>query len=375
MSTLQQIWNLSEEDVNTILDTRQVQKDRITNQSQSYIWISQLYNWENRLSVEEKNIVENPLFEEIMMNTNNINKSDRLVTGLVRMLNINVKPLKSSRDPLCKYNNFLEDEPIDPIDYDVITKNEIYYLNDTCYNKETIRQILNSGGDKDPLTRQKLSRKVYDDFNVKYGDSRTELDLSNKALTTSDLYQYKFPEYLIKLLLTNNQIDSLMKINFPDHLQELFVNDNQIYSIDNIKSLPELQLLNLNDNQLLQLNGISKFKKLIEIDCNHNQITIIVEIELLDNLSELYLSYNNIVSLEHVKFPKNLKILGLNNNNIKSLSNVNFPDSLLQLLLNNNNITKLDDIKLPNLLEKLYIKNNQINKRDQITLNNIEVLY
>ena len=43
----------------------------------------------------------------------------------------------------CKYNNYSDKgEPIDPITYEIIPFNQLYSMNDRCYNRNTILQLL-----------------------------------------------------------------------------------------------------------------------------------------------------------------------------------------------------------------------------------------
>jgi hypothetical protein len=70
-----------------------------------------------------------------------------------------------SKNPKCSEQNDFDkyNVPIDPLTFDPIPENEIYVLNQRCYNVETIRKLLSEGG-KDPFSQKQIPKTVYDEL-------------------------------------------------------------------------------------------------------------------------------------------------------------------------------------------------------------------
>lgn len=361
----------------------------------------------------------------------------------------------------CKTNDFNGNNPIDPINLELITPENLYILNDTCYNKESVRKLLSVGNID--IYRQPIPREVYEDFGIDYPENifedyngfvnaynpiTNELNLNNRGITTNFLIDFIFPNNLKILLLSNNNITSLNGINFPNQLEVIDISNNNItYSLgfgnlliistlknlnlentnfsnvnrDYIQFPDNILLLNLSNNNIRNLNYFKFNINLIELNLSNNPINFdlglniynIIQLQYLNlentyiennyihfpnNILRLDLSNNNITDLKNLIFNNNLQVLSLSMNpiifsnrfileienilDLKALlldninfefSEIQFPNNIISLSLTNCNITNLENLYFGSNLENLYLTDNPICNSGNINLLNIEV--
>lgn len=118
---------------------------------------------------------------------------------------------KIKKNPRCKRNDFDEyNVPIDGVTFDSIPENEVYVLNERCYNVETIKQILRTSGE-DPFSREKISKDVYNellpidnDLSLKFIEDFTEFTktMLNDKNFKDNIIQYK--EWMLNPPTFNN---------------------------------------------------------------------------------------------------------------------------------------------------------------------------
>jgi len=174
---------------------------------------------------------------------------------------------------------------------------------------------------------------------------RTELLLSDNQITT--MVGVIFPPGLEALELDNNKITSLQGVQFPPGLDYLELSINKITSLQGVQFPTSLTSLFLNNNQIASLQGVQFPPGLTELSLSQNKITSLAGVQFPATIKDsLSLGYNQITSLKGVQFPLVLS-LWLNNNQITSLSGVQFPSVLLELDLRDNAITSLCQLQLP----------------------------
>lgn len=176
MSTLSQIWNLSIGEIQRFLSENDQDVYGISD-TQLYLLSFDLSK--DQLSTNEIKIIEDPVFQNLMYKNekiphnqrlkyvlqqyNQVKQNQRITSQPLLEKNIQVGQ-KIKRNPKCERNDFDENNvPIDGVTFDPIPENEIYVLNQRCYNVETIRQILRTNGE-DPFSREKIPENVYNEL-------------------------------------------------------------------------------------------------------------------------------------------------------------------------------------------------------------------
>lgn len=325
----------------------------------------------------------------------------------------------SKKNSSCKYNNFdLDDNPIDDNTLKSINPENIYVLDDKCYDKNSIREILYTSK-VNPSTGKQFKQSVYEDFNIENihkNEKYNELDLNNYGLEDSNLFDYDFndynsvildnnnlntlgkfdrlnydntiiylsasnnhivfnlgdtlPKYIKTLILNNNKIRLLNDIKFPNTLEDLELSGNLIESLLNINFSINLLSLNLSNNKIKSLNNVTFPKSLLDLNLSQNEINSLNNLRL--SIEKINLSHNNINSLEYVTFSQGIKFLDLSNNKISEntyMLKINFPSSLIRLNLSNNKITNLRDFNFNRELKDLRLSDNLISSLKNINFN------
>lgn len=302
--SLEEIWNTPIDEMNKQLESENVDISKLL-PIEKYLKFSELYDYYNKLSPEDSKIVKDPLFKLSMLRTSDI----KLSTGLNIYINLisseqQRQNFYNSRDPRCLTNNFENNNPIDPIDLTPISIENLYVINNTCYNKETVRTLISQ--QNIDIYRQPIPQNVFIDFNIPffenylqfknvYNPINKSLKLNNQNINSNILRNLIFPNDLITLDLSDNFIDSLENVIFPNSLKYLLLAGNFIdFSFD---------IGNINN---LNLKGLS-----LEQTNIRNQ-----RIEFPNSIIKLLLGYNYIETLDNLKFGEFLIFLNLVGNPI-----------------------------------------------------------
>jgi Leucine-rich repeat (LRR) protein len=107
----------------------------------------------------------------------------------------------------------------------------------------------------------------------KYRTDLTELDLTGKGLTDSDIAPLAKMTDLTELLLGYNQIKDLSPLSGLKKLTMLELNDNQLESLIPLSDLVELRMLCLSGNQITDLTPLSGLNELVLLELDGNPIT------------------------------------------------------------------------------------------------------
>jgi hypothetical protein len=175
MTTLQDIWSASIDDINGYLQDNNIETNSLSDLDK-YILVSIKQSEKNILSQFENDIINTNYFIDTMKSTEENPHNQRLVRGIAIIIKKyvmdNIDEMKekeereeiNNRNPLCRYNDFNGNNPIDPITLEIIT--DLYHLNGRCYNKSTIINILTNGNKRDPFTRELIPVNVYNELGV-----------------------------------------------------------------------------------------------------------------------------------------------------------------------------------------------------------------
>ena len=273
--SLEQIWNLGNDKLISILGRNLENKQKL----KSKVSVK-LYNEEKLDSKSSKIISIYDDYYEVMKN------SSSLEEGLSKLRK-------------CELNDYDSDEnPIDPITMQKIKKGDEILNERRCYDKLTLKNIINNGDGKDPYTRNKFSSKIIEKM-ISFDVINGVLDLSSKNLTKvpKDL-----PINVKKLILFDNNIKKIQKNSFNElsSLEELDLTNNEIEKIEDnsFLKLKNLQKLHLEDNKLKSLNK-NIFNGLINLEILGLENNEIEEIEyntfkILENINEINLMNNKI---------------------------------------------------------------------------------
>lgn len=255
---------------------------------------------------------------------------------------------------MCKYNDFDENQkPVDPVSFEIIPEKNLYVLNDRCYDKNTIRELLVSNN-KDPIHREKIPLIVYQDFGID-PNYYLYLDLAYRNINDEWLKNNTFPNKLLYINLSFNNISDISRVIFPINLLELKLNNNFLTKI-NIKS-KTLKILNLSNNLINNIN-LEDIPNLEDLNLENNKITII-NIKSLTNLKTLNLNYNQLY-IKDIEFSNSIQMLYLKNNKITNIDDIIFQNNLYLLDLSDNLLESVDNVIFPNSIEFLYLNGNNL---------------
>jgi hypothetical protein len=312
--SLEEIWDTPMDEMDEQLESENIIIYQLS-PVEKYIKFSELYDNYNKLSLEDSKIVRDPLFKFSMLRTFGTpgfvssNTVTRLSVGLELYKKLissdeNREIIYNSRDPRCLTNNFENNNPIDPIALTPISGENLYVIDKTCYNKESVRALISH--QNIDIYRQPISKNVFIDFNIPffgngvqfeyfYDPIKKNLQLDHNDINTNILRNIIFPNNLVTLDLSDNLIDSLENIIFPKSLKNFFLDGNPINFSFFFKSINNLSL------NILSLENTN-----IE-----NQT-----IEFSNNIIKLSLRDNHIETLNNLKFGESLEYLDLVGNNV-----------------------------------------------------------
>lgn len=176
MSTLKELWNFSKEDVNSILlslkkfeisDIKKillVQNSKISDNDISNIYnkillliknfdisdntpdinkrllLIKIYAELKLLPTDEISMVKSPYFEDAILKRADNFGNKEYDSTLNTLDNLYEKNYYIKEDPRCQSNKFEGKIPIDPIYLEPIEYDKLFVLNNTCYDKDSIRE-------------------------------------------------------------------------------------------------------------------------------------------------------------------------------------------------------------------------------------------
>lgn len=306
--SLEEIWNTPIDQMNEQLESENVIIYKLL-PVEKYIKFSELYDFYNKLSPEDSKIIRDPLFKMSMLRSFDTSSNSSFSVGLELYKNLissekNREIFYNSRDPRCFTNDFENNNPIDPIDLTTILPENLYVIDKTCYNKETVRSLISH--QNIDIYRQPISQNVFSDFDIPffgnglqfdyvYDPIKKYLQLDYNGINSTLLRDFIFPKNIVILDLSGNLIDSLENIIFPKSLKYLFLDKNPInFSL----FFPAINNLKLN---LLSLENTNIRNRSIEFS---------------DNIIKLSLKNNHIENLNNLKFGESLEFLDLGGNQV-----------------------------------------------------------
>ncbi len=174
----------------------------------------------------------------------------------------------------------------------------------------------------------------------KFETTITDLSLSDKKLTETDLKNIGKLKKLKTLWLTSCELKSLSFLKNLTKLENLGLFWNSgITSFSPLKDLKNLKTLNLSQTgikSLSSLKNLTNLKKLSIADSlTENNISSIAPLKNLTKLDELYLDTPSITDASSLKYLTNLKSLTLFGNNLSKLPSLKKLTKLEELHLYN----------------------------------------
>ncbi len=256
-----------------------------------------------------------------------------------------------------------------------------------------------SGPDKDYSALSELnnlltfSRSMGDDYEnileaLKFCNSLEELILNNVGINNINEIEL-LSDSIIRLDLSNNQIEDITKLKHFRKLKVLNLSNNKIKEIKGLENLKDLTNLNLQNNQISDITPLSmntsltilNLKGNTAIDGNKSNYTG-ERLEALNKIAEI-LDRGGTINIDTDKLGlfTNYKALDLSGQNLTTLEALEGLTQLTSLNLNANKLTLEDEksqeiLKSMKNLENLNIGNNQVTNIKAINnLGNLKLLY
>jgi Leucine-rich repeat (LRR) protein len=300
---------------------------------------------------------------------------------------------------VCLNNIFEDGNVLDPLTYDIIEEENLLRISNTCYHKNTIKQIVdeynisvfneeNEGNDLlDPYTRNPISEDILNMFpNITFKilnnddidkiKDKTYIQYLNVVTEVKNTDFLSSLKELKELYLENNKITDISSLSSLTQLQTLYFNYNRITDISSLSSLTKLENLDLAINQITDISSLFSLAQLKELSLANNQITDISSLSSLTKLETLSLAINQIIDISSLSSLAQLKELSLTNNRITNISSLSSLTKLEILSLENNRITDISPLSSLTKLKNLDLENNRIiDISPLVNLKELETLY
>ncbi|MBE6157535.1 MAG: hypothetical protein E7160_01955 [Firmicutes bacterium] len=199
----------------------------------------------------------------------------------------------------------------------------------------------------------------------------TSLDLSNRGLTSYDLFGLEVFSNLYVLDLSKNNITDVTYLNTLRNLSVVDLSNNDIDDVSSLITMENLYSLNLNNNQ--QVSGYSELKKLSTLELSNCNLNEVEDLSKIEHLMSLDLSKNKNLNHKSIKIGNFLYELKLGDTSLNDLNELKLKEDqrIYALYLENNNINDLS--KLEELKDLYYINLENNNISDISILNNLDV--
>ena len=320
---------------------------------EKYIKVCHLLAEKELLSEEDISITHREDFHFAFYSTKTCPKEERFFHGLVNLGLIN---------PRCYRNVIENNRVIDPISHDPI--DELYILNDICYDINTLSSFFRSGWKTDPLNRELIPEHIIEEvISLTSEEMIIDVGVNNKGLVnlslTNSLFSQRGSITHVTLQLYNFNTNNIIHLNLQG---------NSIESIYGIIFPPLCNILNLQDNHLENLDNITFPNSIVELDISYNRIISCANTFFPESLKHLCLRHNYITSIDEFEIPCTLEILDLGRNQIESIDNFVWPFNLKEFYIDHNNLLRLHKITFPSLIEILNFSANQISEVTNIII-------
>ena len=198
-----------------------------------------------------------------------------------------------------------------------------------------------------------------------YRTNSTVLDLSDRALTDTDIEPLRYMVKLKELNLSNNQITDCYWLYNLSNLTELDLSNNQIKDITMLSGLNNLRRLNLHGNRISDASAVRYMHSLWWVDYNGNDITDSITLagKAYDTSEESISVMSRELSdpeMDALKLMVNLTSLKLRDCKITDISVLEGLVELRELDLGSNQINDIRVLSVLINLEKLNLGTNEI---------------
>ncbi|CAL6021612.1 leucine-rich_repeat domain-containing protein [Hexamita inflata] len=200
-------------------------------------------------------------------------------------------------------------------------------------------------------------------------ESLTNLTLNNNSILDTE-FNLSNLNKLTVLDLSNNFTYG-QNIILPSNVKMLNLGSNKISNLGSslvkICQMRSLVKLDLSNNQIQDISPIYNNESLIELDLSYNDIQSMSEYEhtkhgqrILQNLKVLVLKNNNIYNISDLRYMTNLKYLDISKNKLEDVQPLQHLSQIKCLVLGNNIVYNLWPLKHLVNLEELHVNFNQI---------------
>ena len=192
------------------------------------------------------------------------------------------------------FNNIFEDGlPLDPVTMEPISEEDRINIDNACFSRSTIRDLIQRNILINPLTRQPLSKELLSEFNtreylilngIRYEIIDNKLDLYNTKITNLTTLQNLINLEILDLSYTN--ISNLTPLQNLTNLKNLNLSDTYITDITPLQNLTNLEVLYLSNTRI---DNITPLQNLINLNYLYINGTNITDFSPLQNLVKLFI--------------------------------------------------------------------------------------
>jgi hypothetical protein len=166
------------------------------------------------------------------------------------------------------------------------------------------------------------------------------LDLERSEILDRNLLKFRFPEFVTRLNLANNEVITNEGLKGFTNLTDLDLCSNKVISDEGIKHLPNLTKLDLRVNKTITNEGLKGLIKLISLKLHKNKAITDEAVKHLTQLTELDLYNNKKITNKGLELLTNLTSLDLRENKIITNEGLMLLTNLTSLnLVHNKTIT------------------------------------
>ncbi len=197
----------------------------------------------------------------------------------------------------------------------------------------------------------------------------TELDLSGRELTNTQITKLKHFKKLKKLNLKDNYLTDLSVLSELTQLESLHFSHNNVSDISFIEGMSGLRKLSAENNSIEDISSLSGKTELVEVFLGDNFITDISPLKDCSKLEEVSFNESQIGSIDALTGKTNLTKVCLAGCNLTDISPLEGCSKLRYVYLGRNCVMDFSPLRSCVEIEELYLDNNGI------TADNIESLY
>ena len=199
-----------------------------------------------------------------------------------------------------------------------------------------------------------------------YSIDVTELDLSGRDLTDSDIEDLKYFKNLNTLDISDNNITDLSVLSSLTNIKYLYFGRNNVSSLEFASGMKELQEIQFYENNISDLSPLSGTTKIVYIHADYNPIKSLDPLK--NNVNMAYFSVTGlpIRDISALSGMKKLKGIDAANCGLTDISALSGCADLTEIYLNNNQIYDLSPLHDCSAIEYLELRNNSVSSQKEL---------